>query len=576
VSVPVSPKVAATGLDAAPDATDGTDAAPTLIGADGPAPAARPHRWLEALPALAAAVVLLAAGAALLATTWHPVGDYAIAEIIVRHLFPHPPLFGPYSGSRPYHHPLPLVYALVWAPYEIFGQRSSAQLAATVWFNAVLIGLLVWITTRRRALGLGLLLLGAITLFARTNEPGHLSIPWNPYLGFVPAVVLVVVVWQTTLGRRWYLPLATGLATWCVGAHIGYAPTAVGLAAVTIVGLPLTLVRRHGRAGWRLLGWPLLASLGVLLVMVSPALADLAQHGSDSNPSAIWRWVQTSKDPIIPSHTAWQAIFGDLSLRATWATGHRPYAVFGRLPHVPVPLLLVPLVLAVGFAAWRRAGDELAALATVSVAVLTTAIGILNLQSNHLVDWYLLPMHAMGVSLAGIVAWSLCRSAWHVIGPHVSLPESRRRLLRTAGATVVAAALALLIVPTLHEQKITADMAAAPASLVPSVERAVPKSHTIVLVSPYKFDGYHPEALALDLDRAGYTVRYLPRDAYLFGKGLTILPKGRPVTYLYTKLATPDVSPAPGARLLGQSRPIPAALVAGLAPMVVWQLPHAP
>ena len=574
MSVPASPKVAAPGPDGAPATTDEPT---TPTEPEGPEQVGRPRRWLEALPALAATVVLLAAGAALLATTWHPVGDYAIAEIIVRHAFTHRPLFGPYSGTRPYHHPLPLVYALVWAPYELFGHRSSAQLAATVWFNAVLIGLLVWLTARRRVLGLGLLLLAGITVFARTNQPGHLSVPWNPYLGFVPAVVLVVAVWQTTLGRRWYLPLATGLATWCVGAHIGYAPTVIGLAAVTVVGLPLALVRQHGRAGWRLLGWPLLASLGVLLVMVSPALADLAQHGSTSNPSAIWRWVQTANDPTIPHHTAWQAIYGDLSLRATWATGHRPYAVLGRLPDTPVPLLLVPLVLAFAFAAWRRAGDELAALATVSVGVLTTAIGILNLQSDRLVDWYLLPMHAMGVSLAGIVAWSLCRSAWHVIGPHMSLPEPRRRVLRTAGATVVAAALALLIVPTLHEQKVTADMAAAPASLVAAVERVVPKSHTIVLEAPYNYDGYHPEALALDLDRAGYTVRYLPRDAYLFGKGLTILPKGRPVTHLYTQLTSKsDYRPAPGARRLGQTAPVSAVLVPGLAPMVVWLMPGPP
>ncbi len=72
-------------------------------------------------------------------------------------------------------------------------------------------------------------------------------------------------------------------------------------------------------------------------------------------------------------------------------------------------------------------------------------------------------------------------------------------------------------------------------------------------------------------------MRYLPRDANLFGRGLTIIPKGRPVTYLYTQLSRQaDHSPAPGARRIGQTAPVPAVLVPGLAPMVVWLMPGAP
>jgi hypothetical protein len=534
----------------------------------------RSNGWAEALPALAPALVLFAAGAALLATTWHPVGDYAIAELVVRHAFAHPPLFGPYSGNRPYHHPLPLVYGLVWIPYELFGRRSSAQLAATVWFNAALIGLMVWLLARRRALGLGLALLGGITLFTLNNQPGHLSIPWNPYLGIVPAVLLVVAVWQTTLGRRWFLPLATGLATWCVGAHVGYAPTVIGLGVVTAVGLPVAVVRQHGRAGWRLLVWPAAASVLVLLVMAAPAIIDLLEHGSKSNPALILKWVRSNKDPILPRHVALQAITSDLSRHPTWATGDRDFVSYGTLPGMSVPVSLIPLVLAAGLAAWRRAGDELLALGTVSIGLLTTAIGILNLQATHLVDWYLLPMHAMGICLGGIVVWSLCRSAWHLIGPRVSLPSGRRRLVRIGGGTVLATALALLIVPTLHEQKVTHDTAAAPASLVPAIERAVPKDHVIVLDAPYAFDGYHPQSLALDLERAGYTVRYPPADGYLFGQALTVVPRGRPVTRLYTQLLTrPTFSPAKGAVRLAASAPTPALLIPAVVPMVVWRIP---
>ena len=203
---------------------------------------------LDLLPAVGPVVVMLVAGAALLSTTWSPVGDYALAEIIVRHATAHPPLFGPYSATRPYHHPLPLGYALVWGPYELFGRRSSAQLAATVWFNGLLLGLIVWLTARRRALGLGLALLAGIALFATNSAPGHLSIPWNPFLGFVPTIALAVATWRCALGDRWSLPLVAGLATWSAGVHIAYAPTVAGLVSVAIIGIIVSTARK--RTGW--------------------------------------------------------------------------------------------------------------------------------------------------------------------------------------------------------------------------------------------------------------------------------------------------------------------------------------
>jgi hypothetical protein len=527
----------------------------------------------NALPAIVPMGVLAVAGAHLAGTTWHPVGDYAVSEIIIRHAFSHPPLFGAYSANRPFHHPLPLVYVVTWAPYELLGRRSSASLAATVWFNALLIGVLVLVTARRRALGVGIALLAGLTLYARASNPGNLSIPWNPFFGVVPTVVLVVAAWQTALGRRWFLPLVAALGTWCVGAHIGYAPTVLGLALVSAVGLPTALVRRNGRRGLRLLVWPLATAVGVSLLMVTPALADLALHGSKSNPALVWQWVRTTRSPTIAHHTAWQAILGDLSLRSTWATGHRPYGVFGAVAGMPVPVLLGALVLAVALAAWRRAGDELVLLATAWTGVVTTAFGILHLQSSHLVDWYLLPMHAMGLSLAAVVVWSLCRSAWQAIEPHVHLSSSTRGRAGVVGATLLSLTLALLMVPTLRADGLTRARAPAAAALIPAVERTVPKSHTILLYARFAYDSMYPSTVALDLERAGYTVRYRPRDGYLFGDQLTVIPSSHPVTRLFTQLLTdPGTGPTPGAVLLAKSPPT-ITLFGTEVPLAIWLLP---
>ena len=161
------------------------------------------HRHTDRLPLVGPAIVLAVAGTLLIGTTWRPMGDNAIAEIIVLTRGRTVRSSGPTRVSVPSGTPSPLGYALVWLPYELSSRRSSAQLAATVWFNGAIIVFLLAITKRYNCLGLGLMLLGGIVAFDRANRLGYLAIPWNPYLGFVPLVALVVVVWQTVLGRRW-------------------------------------------------------------------------------------------------------------------------------------------------------------------------------------------------------------------------------------------------------------------------------------------------------------------------------------------------------------------------------------
>ena len=268
-----------------------------------------------------------------------------------------------------------------------------------------------------------------------------------------------------------------------------------------------------------------------------------------------------------------KAFVGDLSGRATWATGKR--AVYPFLPSPPTqfPVLLVPGAAALVLAVVRRAGDEIVAFVVVGVTMLTTLLGLLRLQSQRLVDWYLLPLHATALVYAAVTTWSLCRSVAHVVRPRLPLLHDIDPRWLAGGGTALATLLAVVIVPNLHEEASTRDMHRAPQALVQAVEREVPRSHTVLLDAPYDSDGYFAESLALDLDRAGYTVRYPPRFAYLFTDALTALPTGRPVTVLVPTLAKlPLAPPVPGAVALGTSPPGTKGLPPGYR-YTVWRIP---
>ncbi len=116
-----------------------------------------------------------------------------------------------------------------------------------------------------------------------------------------------------------------------------------------------------------------------------------------------------------------------------------------------------------------------------------------------------------------------------VSGATLAVSPAGRGLL--AGG--IATALALLLVPTLRDPTTTQGIYRAPLAVASIVERRVPKTRTVVLEAPFAYTIVYGAAVALDLDRAGYTVRYRPSDSYLFTQPLTVVPPGRPVRVLY-------------------------------------------
>ena len=209
--------------------------------------AARTLRPSFALPAAVGAVFFVA-GVVQLTRRWPAIGDWAVAELVIRHAARHLPLSGPYSARRGYNHPLPWVYAIQWLPYHLFGSRSSAAPATALWWNGAWAAFVVWLLVRRQAAGLGVVALVALLVVASRVEGVVLLLPWNPNLAVVPAFALLFVAWRIAAGEGSLLPVGVGLAIWCAGAHLGFLPfsTAVVLGAFAVAR------RRHrgdARAG---------------------------------------------------------------------------------------------------------------------------------------------------------------------------------------------------------------------------------------------------------------------------------------------------------------------------------------
>lgn len=527
---------------------------------------------------LGVVLVFAVAGAVQLTRDWFPYGDWAVAELVLRHVDRHFPLSGPYSAQRGYDHPLPLVYAIQWIPYQLFGQRSSAGLATTVWWNGAWLAFLVWLMARVRSPWLGVVALATVPVMAGHVPSGSLVLPWNPSLALIPALVMVFVAWRVALGSRRLLPVLVGLATWCTGAHLGFAPLAIAVSGAAAVGLVVVTVRRGGPRAWTALVRPIGLATATGLVLAAPLLVDLALNGSDSNPAHIVeRGRPAPETPTVPRSELAKVLRAELAIPPAWASDTEPYNVLllVREPRFPA-LLLVGVAAAV--AAWmRRAHDELTGLGLSLLGVTAAVAGLANIEAGTLQPWYLLSCHAAGMAFLAFVVWSAGRSVAHVAGRwakvEVPLPGSLRAGWHAVAPGVVAVVAAVSVVPSLHLQPHAPQVDAPTLALFDAVAERYPDGAALRVVGPIGVDGYVTQSLALQLDRAGFDVRVPDDHLYLFTRAMEA-PPGWQGTDLLVRITHPgDPDAGPGAVLVA-SAPMEHPIIAGADSAEVWEMPR--
>lgn len=567
-----------------PRATDGTAG---TAGTAGTPWARRLLRPTVTLPAGVAAVFFVA-GVVHLTRSWYPYGDWAVAELVLRHTDRYLPLSGPYSAQRGYNHPLPLVYAIQWLPYEVFGQRSAAGLATTIWWNGAWLAFLVWLLARARATWLGVVALATVPVMAGHVPSGSLILPWNPSLALVPGLVLVFVAWRVAVGSRRLLPVMVALAVWCAGAHLGFAPMALAVSAAGLVGLVATTVHRGGRGALRTLGRPVLVAGATALLLTSPLLVDLVRNGDSSNPVHIVERGRPEPDAAtVPRSELMKVLRAELAVPPAWATTTPPYDAFLDIRSPQFPTVLVVGLAAAVAALRRRAHDELVGLGISLLGVVAATAGLANIEAGTLQPWYLLSAHAASMAFCAFVVWSVGRSLIALLSlvrnrASTAQPVPERTpatgattpvaILRGVAAPVVAVAAAVLVVPSLHIQPHAPTIDGPSHVLAEAVGERYAPGTRLEIDGPIDFDGYVTQSLALRLDRAGFDVRVPDDQLYLFTPALEA-PAGWSGTTLVVQIAEADAPPPhPDAQLVA-SAPISHPIFTAAETAAVWELP---
>lgn len=527
------------------------------------------RRWLRPEYTAPGAVLLVfaIAGVVQLLGSWPAVGDYAVAELIVRHFDRHLPLSGPYSAQRGYNHPLPLIYVLLWPAYALTGGRSTSEVATAVWWNGASAALLVWILVRRRLHGLALLAVAALPILAAQRGRSLLVLPWNPNLGIIPALTFVFVCWRIALGERRLLPLGAALAIWCIGVHLGYLPFVATLGVIATVTLLVRTGRHDGRAGMRALLVPLAVATAVAALLASPVLVDVALRGNDSNPMRVVNHDNTGGAAIAPKQ-ARKVLEAELAFPPAWARTKQPYDYYDRIQPHRTPWLVIPLVVAVAAALRRKAWDELAGIGLSLTGLLVGCAQLINLADAVLQPWYLYPAHVAAIALSAFTLWSLLRS----VGELVTIRPPRQAMtLATPVAFAVAAA---LVLPSLRTPPHHNEIAASTAALVTDLRQQIPSGSHLIVSGPIQFDGFYSATLVLQLDKAGYDVRVPDDERWLFSEAMTKRPTGweQHARLLRFTMGEHEQSPpVPGATLLAQTH-----ATSAITPpryLAVWLLP---
>jgi hypothetical protein len=467
-----------------------------------PAPA-RFDWWSAGLAAVAVAPLIAAAVRMLTAFSGYAASsDNASNELTVRDVGSHLVLLGPFSRNG-WSHPGPAFAYLMAIPYRVLGSDSTAMLVGALLVNGIAIATIVVLA--RRWGGRDLAVTGALgmALLTVTLPSGFLADPWNPFVTVLPFGAYLMLIWASTCGDRWALPVACGVGTFCVQTHIGYAAPV----ATVLLWAVWRVVRDRNRPKVRGEGSRGLGALGVgavvLAVMWLPPLYEQLIH-SPGNFRATYEYFADAKQPPQGLGNGARVVGAQFTLTPDWLLGLRgvnPFSGESAAVHQdPIPVLLVAFVVA-GVVAYRR--RYIALRAFVVVVAITIVVGavaagqIIGTMAEYRLRWLWV---VAVLALAGTLAVALrgVTQRWPAVGPTL-----------VAGLTVSAVVLAGVgVARSASADPPGLDQNAEVMRLGRQLIRDLPAGHDPVLLRATSFAAFEDvKGLALALDRAGVGVR---------------------------------------------------------------------
>ena len=441
--------------------------------------------WLVVVlsPFLVAAILLLTK----IGGRYHPGGDFATIELQVRDVGRHPVLIGLFSRAD-WHHPGPTFFYLLAVPYRLLGSMSVSLSAGALIVNAAALAALARLAFRRGGVALAMSLLAGVSVSARSLGTDFLRSPWNPDLPVLLYGVFLLLVWSLFCGDSWALTVATAVASFLIQTHVGFVVLTLPVFAL---GCVVFVYENRARESWGRLIRVTLLSAAIAVVMWLPPIIDQIT----SSPGNLGKVVHYFRSPDGPTHTlaeGWRVVTGEFGAVPEWVSGARPLGLNGLHPFVrtaPLPVLLVPFVVAVVVARRRRQRGQLTLALTLTVVLASGVFAVMRtvgLIEAYRLRWtWVVAMLAM--VFAAWVGWTAVVDRW----PHLE----RRALLPIAiGIITVATTLSLVDVATVGTPQPTYSKPM--GVIVPQVLRALPPGHGVVLLRRPRDSGYWWPALA--------------------------------------------------------------------------------
>ncbi|HZA00086.1 MAG TPA: hypothetical protein VE575_15100 [Acidimicrobiales bacterium] len=357
------------------------------------------------VPLLVSAIALFVTGGA-----YRPFADVASIELWTRAVGHDWPLVGPFSRSG-WYHPGPALFYVLALPYRLLGGPSLALPLGALAINAASVAGMAVVARRRGGTPLMLITLLGCALVLRSLGTDEVRVPWNPWVTVLPYGLVVFLTWAMTCGDRWALPLAAFVGSFVAQTHVGYVALALPLVAF---GAAWRVVAH--RSTLRRLALPGLATLGVVVVMWSPAIVEQLRN----DPSNLERTVDWFRSGGVGEEgpatlgDGWRVVSAQYWVAPEWLVGTRPVLASSAEPRYVhqalAPVLLVVVALAI-LALWRRRVEDSGRLVAVwalasGLGVLATARTIGPLYAYRL-GWTRL----LGMVAGVIVAWVVWRAA---------------------------------------------------------------------------------------------------------------------------------------------------------------------
>jgi hypothetical protein len=410
--------------DAADHASAGNGAAgervPGEVAQVAPAPSGW---WRDPFVVVAAALVLVPVVAAALSALRHPfvpTNDWALIELQVRKVGTgDTPLLGAWSRFG-WRHPGPWPFYLMALPYRLVPSDKGLLFSAACVNLLAAVGYVLVVARYRRTRALLALLGLAVVEWGLGAD--QLADPWNPTILLVPFAVYVVLGLEIAVGRaRWPIPVAVGVASFVIQAHVGLVQPVLLLAAAA-AGLRWCRARSDAAAAledaavseedldrpadgedegapattseptlWRRLAtrtpWRTVGVTGaVLTVAWLPAVLD--QIAGDGNLGMLFRWSLGDKvapgmgqltEGRLPADRVLNGGAWLLDPIGLWVGRFQPLVVFGSpLLGVgkPLTLLWLPAVLGAALALVRWAPMDRSDRRTVVTLVVLAVTGV--------------------------------------------------------------------------------------------------------------------------------------------------------------------------------------------------------